>query len=93
MTDGYDHILEIETYENIMDVVAARNQDKMLTILRTIPTFEVNTLYSNSSILFVNSGIQEKGKKAYQGDYKHRWARLKCNPQQMTSLKSTYQLV
>ncbi len=27
-----------------------------------------------------------------QGDYKHRWARSKCNPQQMTSLKSTYQL-
>ncbi len=27
-----------------------------------------------------------------QGDYKHRRARSKYNPQQMTSLKSTYQL-
>ncbi|XP_065200191.1 uncharacterized protein LOC135831544 isoform X2 [Planococcus citri] len=40
LLDGYDHILELETEENVMDVVKSRNHEKTLHILQTINIFE-----------------------------------------------------
>lgn len=39
--DGYDHILELESEESILDVVKERKHDKTLAVLETISLFEV----------------------------------------------------
>jgi hypothetical protein len=48
LLEGYDHILDVEDEEDnhIFDVVQTRNEHETMAFLQSIPSFEVNLLFS-----------------------------------------------